>query len=50
VHPVTNEVIGKTINQLCEVQINDVFDAYSVAVITKPKNGTPAVRDKVVTK
>lgn len=50
VHPVTNEVIGKTINQLCEVQINDVFDAYSVAVITKAKNGTPAVRDKVVTK
>lgn len=50
VHPVTNEVIGKMINELCEVQFTDVFDAYAVAVITKPKNGTPLIRDRVVTK
>jgi TolB-like protein len=50
VHPVTNEVIGKSIDQLCEVQVTDVFDAYAVAMITKLKNGMPAVRDKVVTK
>ena len=50
VHPVTNEVIGKSIEQLCEVQISDVFEAYAVAVITKSKSGTPAVRDKVITK
>jgi len=50
VHPVTNVVIGKKIDESCEVQINEIFDAYSVAVITKPKSGTPASRDKVITK
>jgi TolB-like protein len=50
VHPVTNEVIGKMIDELCEVQFSEVFEAYSVAVITKPKSGTPTIRDKVITK
>ncbi|MGH7598188.1 MAG: CsgG/HfaB family protein [bacterium] len=50
VHPVTGEVLGKNIEELCEVQITDVFDAYALATITKPKNGTPAIRDKVITK
>jgi TolB-like protein len=50
VHPVTNEVIGKMIDESCEVQITEIFDAYSVAVITKPKSGTPTIRDKVITK
>jgi TolB-like protein len=50
VHPVTNEVIGKMINELCEVQFTDVFDGYSVGVITKPKSGPPLIRDRVVTK
>ncbi|MCI0698736.1 hypothetical protein L0337_42895 [candidate division KSB1 bacterium] len=50
VHPVTGEVLGKNIDELCEVQITDVFDAYALATITKPKSGTPAVRDKVITK
>lgn len=50
IHPVTNEVIGQSIEQLCEVQVSEVFDAYAVAVITKPKSGTPVVRDKVITK
>lgn len=50
VHPVTGEVLGKNIDELCEVQITDVFDAYALATITKPKSGTPAIRDKVITK
>jgi len=50
VHPVTNEVIGKMIDELCEVQVSDVFDAYAFALITKPKNGAPAIRDRVITK
>lgn len=50
VHPVTNEVIGKMINELCEVQFTEVFDGYSVGVITKPKSGPPMIRDRVVTK
>lgn len=50
VHPVTNEVIGKMINELCEVQFNEIFDGYSVGVITKPKGGAPLIRDRVVTK
>ena len=50
VHPVTNEVIGKMINELCEVQFIDVFDGYSLGAITKPKGGPPLIRDRVVTK
>jgi TolB-like protein len=50
VHPVTGEVIGKMIDELCEAQITDVFDAYAIAAITKPKSGIPQIRDKVVTK
>jgi len=50
VHPVTNEVIGKMINELCEVQFTEIFDGYSVGAITKPKGGPPLIRDRVVTK
>ncbi len=50
VHPVTGEVLGKNIDELCEVQITDVFEAYALATITKPKKGAPAIRDKVITK
>jgi TolB-like protein len=50
VHPVTNEVIGKMINELCEVQFAEIFDGYSVGMITKPKGGAPLIRDRVVTK
>jgi len=50
VHPVTGEVLGKNIDELCEVQITDIFDAYALATITKPKGGAPAIRDKVITK
>jgi len=46
----TGYVIGKMINELCEVQFIDVFDNYSVGVITKPKSGAPLIRDRVVTK
>jgi TolB-like protein len=50
VHPVTNQVIGKMIDQICEVQVTDVFDAFSYVSITKAKSGTPSIRDKVITK
>ncbi|MDZ7304667.1 MAG: hypothetical protein ONB44_21275 [candidate division KSB1 bacterium] len=50
VHPVTGEVIGKMIDELCEVQVTDVFEAYAMATITKPKSGAPQIRDKVITK
>ncbi|MDZ7362671.1 MAG: hypothetical protein ONB46_18385 [candidate division KSB1 bacterium] len=50
VHPVTNEIIGKSVDHLCEAQVNEVFEAYALAVITKPKSGAPAIRDKVITK
>jgi TolB-like protein len=50
VHPVTGEVIGKMIDELCEVQVTEVFDAYTTAVITKSKSGMPEVRDRAVTK
>jgi TolB-like protein len=50
VHPVSGEVLGKNIDELCEVQITDVFDAYALATIIKSKQGTPAIRDKIITK
>ena len=50
VHPVTNEVIGKIIDELCEVQLTDVLDGYSLATITQAKSGTPEIRDRVITK
>lgn len=50
VHPITGEVISKTITEICEVQVTELFDVYSVAEITKPKNGDPFTRDRVITK
>lgn len=50
VHPVTGEVISRSIQEICEVQVSEVFDAYSVATITKPKNGDPMSRDRIITK
>lgn len=50
VHPVTGKVIARKIDELCEVQLTEVFDAYSNAIITKTKSGMPQIRDKVVTK
>lgn len=50
VHPVTKEVIGKGIDELCEAQFTDVFEAYAIAVITKTKGGAARVSDRVVTK
>jgi TolB-like protein len=50
VHPVTNAVIGKMIDELCEIQVSDIFEAYAIAIITKPKSGMPAIRDKIITK
>jgi TolB-like protein len=50
VHPVSGKVIGKEINQICEIQITDVFDTYSRAKRTGTKGGLPNKLDKIVTK
>jgi len=50
VHPVSGKVIGRMIDELCEVQVSDVFDSYSIATVTKTKSGAPALRDRVITK
>ncbi len=50
IHPVSGKVIGKMINEICIVQITDVFDAYSLAEIKQVKRGSPQKLDKVITK
>ncbi len=50
IHPKTKEVIGKVFEQICEVQLVEVFDGYSIAKITQSKNGVPQVLDRVITK
>lgn len=50
VHPVTKEVIGRIINQVCEVRVKDVYPAYSIAEVTKHLSGSPQKLDKVITK
>ena len=50
VHPVTGKVIAREIDELCEIQINEVFDVYSTCKIIKTKTDVPKVRDKIVTK
>ena len=50
IHPGTGKVLGKMINEICEVQIIDVFDGYSLSRITRSMKGTPKNMDKIVTK
>lgn len=50
VHPVTGKVIAREIDEICEVMVSEVFDVYSSANIIQTKDGSPKVRDKVVTK
>jgi hypothetical protein len=50
VHPVTGKVIAREIDELCEIQINEVFDVYSTCKIIKMKTDVPKIRDKIVTK
>ncbi len=50
VHPVTKEVIGRIINQVCEVRITDIYPAYSLGEVTKQLSGLPQKLDKVITK
>lgn len=50
VHPITNEVIGKMIDELCEAQLTEVLEGYSFANITRAKSGAPEIRDRVITK
>jgi TolB-like protein len=50
VHPVTGKVIAKEIEELCEVQVIEVFDVYANAIIIQNKTGIPKVRDRIVTK
>jgi TolB-like protein len=50
VHPVTGKVIAREIDELCEIQITEVFDVYSIGKIIKMKKDVPKIRDKIVTK
>ena len=50
VHPVTGKVIAREIDELCEVQVTEVFDVYSNAMIVQSKGGIPKVRDRIITK
>ena len=50
VHPGTGEVLGKMINEICEVQIIDVYDGYSISRITRKMKDFPKNLDKIVTK
>ena len=50
VHPVTGKVIGRMIDELCEIQIIEIYDGYSIAKITKDKGILVRKLDKVVTK
>jgi TolB-like protein len=50
VHPVTGKVIAREIDELCEIQINEVFDVYSTCKIIRTKTDIPKIRDKIVTK
>ena len=49
IHPVTKEVI-RSVEEICEMQITEVFDVYSVGIITKSKSGYPATGDRLMTK
>lgn len=49
IHPVTKEVI-RSVDEICEMQITEVFDAYSIGTITKSKSGYPATGDRLMTK
>ncbi len=50
VHPVTNQVIGRAIVEVCEVQLQEVFESYAIAAVVKSKNGAPQIRDRIITK
>ncbi len=50
VHPVSGKVIGKTIDQIAEIQVVDVYDSYSVAKVTKSKMDQIRNLDRVITK
>ncbi len=50
IHPVSNEVISKMIDMVCEIQVTEIYDAYAIAVVTKSIASMPSIRDKVITK
>jgi len=50
VHPVTGKVIAREIDELCEVQVTEVFDVYANAMIVQTKGGIPKIRDRIITK
>ncbi len=50
VHPVSGKVIAREIDEICEVQVTEIFDVYSTGKIIQTKDGSPKVRDKIVTK
>jgi TolB-like protein len=50
VHPVTKQVLGKSIEVLCEIQLIDVYPAYSIGYIIGDKNGIPKASDQIITR
>lgn len=50
VHPVTGKVIAREIEELCEVQVTEVFDVYANSFVVQTKSGIPKIRDRIVTK
>jgi hypothetical protein len=50
VHPVTGKVIAREIEELCEVQVSEVFDVYANSFVVQTKGGIPKIRDRIVTK
>jgi TolB-like protein len=49
IHPVSKEVIGKMIDILCEAQLQDVYEGYSIGKFITRK-GVPSIGDMVITK
>jgi hypothetical protein len=50
VHPISGKIIGKMINEKCEIQLTEVFDEYSLGVVIREKKGRPQKLDKVIVK
>lgn len=50
IHPVSGDTLDTQKQQICEIQLTDVFDGYSKAKVIKHDQGTPAIGDKVQTR
>jgi len=50
IHPITKAVLGKKIEQLGELRLTEIFDAYSIGKVEKQTGGMLQVGDKVISK